>query len=76
MGRYHVACPHCGLDRNQYLPSDSLTRVIKCPNCGRGVSARIIDDPNTTLVEKDGYIGVFAKEQEDDPKRRRKRNPL
>lgn len=77
MGRYLVDCPHCHLTRKQYLPSDSETRVIRCPNCNRGISVRLITDPNTTLVEKDGYIGVFQKEEPNaDAIRHRKRRPL
>lgn len=73
MGRYRIECPHCGHKRNQYLPSESETRVVRCPNCGRGVSARMINNPNTTLVEKDGYIGVFEEEAPDDSQRHRRR---
>jgi len=58
---YRYRCS-CGFEHTQMLREDKFTLVLTCLRCGRGISARRVDDKNAEVKENNGVAGIFNRD--------------
>lgn len=56
---YKVFCQTCHYNKNQFLSEDVGSKVIKCPGCMRGVTARKLKTKGVVEAEADGVVGYL-----------------
>lgn len=54
----------CGYEHDQFLKADKESVVLKCPRCGRQVSARQVRDKTSTFASNNEVTGVLQHENE------------
>jgi uncharacterized Zn finger protein len=60
---YRYKC-QCGYEHSQYLKADRDTIVLKCENCGRGITAHQVRDKSTIEAENNEVVGILRHEKD------------
>jgi hypothetical protein len=56
---FKIFCTVCHYTGNQFLNIEVSSKVVKCPGCMRGVTARKIKTKGVVEAEADGVVGYL-----------------